>query len=64
MSAVMKNEAFIFGLAGALIIFIVSTILAATGWGIGLGEDEEIRFFLQVASGLAAIASAVGLMLT
>jgi hypothetical protein len=60
----MKKEAFILGLAGAIIIFIVSTIPAATGWGINLGEDEEILFFLQVASGLAAIASAVGLMLS
>ena len=59
----MKKEAFIFGLAGALIIFTVSTILAATGLGTSLGENEEILFFLQVASGLAAIASAVGLIL-
>jgi tetrahydromethanopterin S-methyltransferase subunit C len=60
----MKKEAFKFGLAGALIIFVASTILHAAGFSASLGQDEEILFSLQVASSLAAIASAVGLLLT
>jgi hypothetical protein len=59
----MKNESFKWGLAGALIILSVTTILSETGLGASLGEDENILFFLQIGSILAAIVSAVGLVL-
>jgi hypothetical protein len=60
----MKKEALKFGLAGALIIFVACTIADAAGFSARFGQDEQILFFLQVASGLGAIASALGLVLT
>jgi hypothetical protein len=62
-AAVVKKDAFKFGLIGTLIVFAVTTILAKTGLAAGLGEDEDILFFLQIASLLASIVSAVGLTL-
>jgi hypothetical protein len=59
----MKKESFKWGLAGALIIFSVTTMVSATGWGATLGEDESILFFLRIASNLTAIVSAVGVVL-
>lgn len=59
----MKKQAFMFGLIGAVIIFIVTTILAKTGLAASLGEDEDILFFLRIVSLLASIVSAVGLIL-
>ena len=62
-AAFVKKEAFKFGLIGALIVFAVTTILAKTGLAASLGEDEDILFFLQIASLLTSIVSAVGLTL-
>jgi hypothetical protein len=62
-AAFVKKEAFKFGLIGALIVFAVTTILAKTGLAASLGEDEDILFFLQIASLLASIVSAIGLTL-
>jgi hypothetical protein len=59
----MKKESFKWGLAGALIILSVTAILSETGLGASLGEDENILFFSQIVSILAAIVSAVGLVL-
>ena len=49
-------------LIGAAIIFSITTILAASGLGAALGEDEEVLFFLRVVSLFASLASAVSLM--
>jgi hypothetical protein len=46
-AAFVKNEAFKFGLIGALIVFAVTTILAKTGLAASFGEDEDILFFCK-----------------
>jgi len=51
-------------LIGTLIIFCITTLLTKTGLGANLGQDEDVLFFLQVISLLAAIASAFGLIVT
>jgi hypothetical protein len=58
------NEIFQWVLVGTLIIFCATTILTKTGLGVNLGQDEDVLFFLQVISLLAAIASACGLIVT
>ena len=60
----LLNEMFQWVLVGSLIILLVTTLLAKTGLGANLGEDEDVLFFLQVISLLASIVSAVGLMVT
>jgi hypothetical protein len=51
-------------LIGALIIFVITTILTKTGLGTSLGQDEDVLFFLRVISLLASIVSAAGLIAT
>ena len=58
------KETFKWVLIGAFIIFILTTILTTTGLAVSLGQDEDILFFLRIASLVAAIASTIGLMLT
>ena len=58
------KETFKWVLIGAFIIFILTTILTTTGLAASLGQDEDILFFLRIASLVAAIASSIGLMLT
>jgi hypothetical protein len=58
------RESFKWGLLGSLIILFVTTIFSYTGWASLFSQDEDILFFLQVASFLAAAMAAVGLRLT
>ena len=56
------KEAFKWVLVGAVILFILTTILTMTGLAAS-PEGENILFFLRIASLVAAIASTVGLIL-
>lgn len=58
------KEMFHWVLIGTLIIFCITTLLTKTGLGANLGQDQDVLFFLQVISLLAAIASAFGLIVT
>jgi hypothetical protein len=49
-------------LAGALIIFMTTTLLADTKLGTSLILDQDVLFATQVASLLASIATAAGLL--
>ena len=48
-------------LLGSIIIFVVTTILAVTGWD-PFFQDGDVLFFLRVASLLAFALTSVGLM--
>jgi hypothetical protein len=61
---VTKKEAFGLALAGAAVVFVVTTVIAKTGLATSLGEDEDILFVLRVFSLLVAIGASVGLTLT
>lgn len=50
-------------LIGTLIIFSITTVLAGAGLGERLGEDPDVLFVVQVASAIAAIVSAGGLLM-
>jgi hypothetical protein len=52
------------GLVGSLIILFVTTIFSYAGWAGLFSQDEDILFFLQVASVLAAAVAAIGLIVT
>ncbi|WP_420965864.1 hypothetical protein [Bradyrhizobium sp. B120] len=56
------KEMFGWVLVGTLIIFSVTTLLAGTGLGIRLGQDEEVLLVVQVASLLASITAAAVLL--
>jgi hypothetical protein len=58
-----KKETFGLALIGASIVFVVTTVLAKTGLGASVGEDEDVVFFLRIASLVASIVSAIGLIL-
>ena len=62
--AAFVRETFKWVLIGAFTIFILTTILTTTGLAASLGQDEDILFFLRIASLVAAIALTIGLMLT
>jgi hypothetical protein len=59
-----KKESFGLALAGAVVVFIVTTVIVMTGLTATLGEDEDILFVLRIFSLVVAIGSAVGLLLT
>ena len=59
-----KKEALGLILAGAVVVFVVTTIIAKTGLAAVLGEDEDILFVLRIFSLLVAIGASVGLTLT
>ena len=44
--------------------FFVTTIFSYAGWANLFSQDEDILLFLQVASLLAAVVAAVGLIVT
>ena len=52
------------GLVGSLIILFVTTIFAYVGWADPFFQDEDILFFLQTASLLAAAVAVIGLIVT
>ena len=52
------------GLVGSLIILFVTTIFAYVGWADRFFQDEDILFFLQAASLLAAAVAVIGLIVT
>jgi hypothetical protein len=58
------KETFRWVLLGTSIIFVVSTILAETGPVVGLGQDEDMLFLVRIISLIAAVASAIGAMVT
>ena len=60
----MSRDSFKWGLIGSLIILFVTTIFSYAGWANLFSQDEDILFFLQVASLLAAVVAAVGLIVT
>ena len=60
----MSRDSFKWGLVGSLIILFVTTIFSYAGWANLFSQDEDILFFLQVASLLAAVVAAVGLIVT
>ena len=60
----MSRDSFKWGLVGSLIILFVTTIFSHAGWANLFSQDEDILFFLQVASLLAAVVAAVGLIVT
>jgi len=49
-------------LAGTLIIFAITTLLADTGLGGRLGQDEDVLFAIRVVSIVASITAAAGLL--
>jgi hypothetical protein len=59
-----KSEIFGLALVGAMVVFAMTTIVAMTGLGVSLGEDEDVLFVLRIASLLVAIGSAIGLVVT
>jgi hypothetical protein len=58
----VSRDSFRWGLVGSLIILFVTTIFSYAGWANLFSQDEDILFFLQVASLLAAVVAAVGLI--
>jgi hypothetical protein len=58
----LVKEVFKWVLVGTLIIFSIATILSVTGLAISLGEDEDILFFLRIASRFASVVSTLGLI--
>jgi hypothetical protein len=60
----VSRESFRWGLVGSLIILFVTTIFSYAGWANLFTQDEDILFFSQVASLLAAVVAAVGLIVT
>jgi hypothetical protein len=60
----VSRDSFKWGLVGSLIILFVTTIFSYAGWANLFSQDEDILFFLQVASLLAAVVAAVGLIVT
>ena len=60
----MSRDSFRWALVGSLIILFVTTIFSYAGWTNLFSQDEDILFFLQVASLLAAVVAAVGLIVT
>ena len=60
----MSRESFKWGLIGSLIILLATTIFSYAGWANRFFQDEDILFFLQTASLLAAAVAAVGLIVT
>jgi hypothetical protein len=60
----MSRESFMWGLFGSLIILFVTTIFSYAGWANRFFQDEDILFFLQATSLLAAAIAAVGLIVT
>jgi hypothetical protein len=60
----MSREAFVWGLVGSLIILFVTTIFSYVGWADRFFQDEDILFFLQTASLLAAAVAVIGLIVT
>ena len=60
----MSRDPFRWALVGSLIILFVTTIFSYAGWTNLFSQDEDILFFLQVASLLAAVVAAVGLIVT
>jgi hypothetical protein len=60
----VSRDALKWGLLGSLIILFVTTIFSYAGWANLFSQDEDILLFLQVASLLAAVVAAVGLIVT
>jgi hypothetical protein len=60
----VSRDSFKWGLVGSLIILFVTTIFSYAGWASLFFQDEDILFFLQVASLLAAAVAALGLIVT
>jgi hypothetical protein len=60
----VSRDSFKWGLIGSLIILSATTIFSYAGWANLFSQDEDILSFLQVASLLAAIVAAVGLIVT
>jgi hypothetical protein len=60
----VSRDSFKWGLIGSLIILFVTTIFSYAGWANLFSQDEDILFFLQAASLLAAAVAAVGLIVT
>jgi hypothetical protein len=60
----VSRDSFKWGLVGSLIILFVTTIFSYAGWASLFSQDEDILVFLQVASLLAALVAAVGLIVT
>ena len=54
------KEMFLWVLIGTLIILALTTVLAKTS--LGAGQDEDVLFAIQVASLLASIIAAAGLL--
>jgi hypothetical protein len=62
-AALTKKEVFGLTLAGAAVVFVVTTIIAKTGLAMSLGEDEDILVVLRTVSLLVAIGAGIGLTL-
>jgi hypothetical protein len=60
----VSRDSFRWGLIGSLIILFATTIFSYAGWAKLFAQDEDILFFLQAASLLAAAVAAVGLIVT
>ena len=60
----VSRDSFKWGLIGSLIILSATTIFSYAGWANLFSQDEDILSFLQVASLLAAVVAAVGLIVT
>ena len=52
------------GLFGSLIILFVTAIFSYAGWANRFFQDDDILYFLQAASLLAAAVAVVGLIMT
>lgn len=60
----MLRDSLKWGLAGCVVLYIMTTILAFTGWRYRMPSDDNILFLMRTGSLAASIAIAIWLLLT
>lgn len=60
----MLRDSLKWGLAGCVVLYIMTTILAFTGWKFRIPSDDNLLFLMRTGSLAASIAIALWLALT